>query len=140
KYQIKNSPGEYVTVATTRPETMLGDTALAVHPDDPRYAKYKGLSATLPLIGRELPFIEDSVVDPKFGTGVVKVTPAHDPADFEMGQRHNLPQISVIGEDARITAEGGPYQGQDRWEARKNIIADLDARGRLEKIESLQHS
>jgi valyl-tRNA synthetase len=140
KYPLKDRPGEFVIVATTRPETMLGDTAVAVHPDDKRYTKYKGASAVLPLVGRDLPFIQDSVVDPKFGTGVVKVTPAHDPADFDMGARHNLPQISVIGEDARITAEGGKYQGQDRLEARKNILADLDAQGLLEKTESLLHS
>src|SRR5262249_28956836 len=129
KYPIKGSPGEYVTVATTRPETMLGDTAVAVHPDDKRYIKYAGASAVLPLLNRELPFVRDAVVDPKSGTGVVKVTPAHDPADFEMGARHNLAQISVIGEDATITAEGGPYQGQDRMEARKNILRDLEAQG-----------
>jgi valyl-tRNA synthetase len=140
KYPLKDRPDEFVVVATTRPETMLGDTALAVHPDDPRYFRYSGKSAILPLIGRELPFIQDSVVDPKFGTGVVKVTPAHDPADFDMGVRHNLPQISVIGEDARITAAGGKYAGQDRMEARKNVLADLEAQGLVEKTESLLHS
>src|SRR5215471_17975242 len=140
KYPLKDRPGEFVTVATTRPETMLGDTAVAVHPDDARYFKFSGKAAILPLVGRELPFIQDSVVDPKFGTGIVKVTPAHDPADFDMGLRHNLPQISVIGEDARITAEGGKYAGQDRMEARRNILADLDAQGLLEKTESLLHS
>ncbi len=140
KYRLKGRPGEYVTVATTRPETMLGDSALAVHPEDGRYAKYAGSAAVLPLIGRELPFIQDPVVDPKFGTGVVKVTPAHDPADFEMGVRHNLAQISVIGEDARITAEGGPYKGQDRMAARKNVLADLEAQGLVEKTETLLHS
>jgi valyl-tRNA synthetase len=140
KYPLKDRPGEFITVATTRPETMLGDTAVAIHPDDKRYAQYHGKSAVLPLVGRELPFIQDSVVDPKFGTGVVKVTPAHDPADFDMGMRHNLAQITVIGEDARITAAGGKYQGQDRMEARKNILADLEAQGLLEKTESLLHS
>src|SRR5215472_13566050 len=140
KYPLKDRPGEFITVATTRPETMLGDTALAVHPDDARYFKFSGKAAILPLVGRELPFIQDSVVDPKFGTGIVKVTPAHDPADFDMGARHNLPQVSVIGEDARITVAGGKYQGQDRLEARKNILADLDAQGLLEKTESLLHS
>jgi len=140
KYPLKGRPGEFVTVATTRPETMLGDTALAINPDDMRYRKYVGTSAILPLAGRELPFVQDSAVDPKFGTGVVKVTPAHDPADFDMSVRHNLQQISVIGEDARITAEGGAYQGQDRMEARKNILSDLEAQGLLEKTESLLHS
>src|SRR6185503_14867924 len=143
RYPLKAKPGReagFVEVATTRPETMLGDTAVAVHPDDKRYWQYAGAAAVLPLVGRELPFIQDAAVDPKFGTGVVKVTPAHDPADFEMGVRHDLPQISVIGEDARITAEGGPYQGQDRMEARKSVLADLEARGLLEKTESLLHS
>ena len=98
---------------------MLGDTAVAVNPNDQRYSKYKGKFVVLPLMNREIPFIEDPVVDPAFGTGVVKVTPAHDPADFDMGQRHNLDQISVIGEDAKITAEGGAYAGLDRTEARK---------------------
>ncbi len=140
KYPLKDVPGTFITVATTRPETMLGDTAVAVHPDDERYLKYRGKAAILPLVGRELPFIQDSVVDPKFGTGIVKVTPAHDPADFDMGVRHNLQQISVIGEDARITAAGGKYQGQDRMEARRNVLADLEAQGFLEKTESLLHS
>ena len=140
KYPLKDRPGEFVTVATTRPETMLGDTALAVNPEDKRHQQFAGKSAILPLVGRELPFIQDSVVDLKFGTGVVKVTPAHDPADFELGTRHNLAQISVIGEDARITSAGGKYQGQDRMEARRNILADLDALGLLEKTESLLHN
>jgi len=140
KYPLKDRPGEFVTVATTRPETMLGDSGLAVHPEDQRYQGHAGRFAILPLVGRELLFVQDSVVDPKFGTGVVKVTPAHDPADFEMGARHNLAQISVIGEDARITDAGGVYRGQDRMEARKNILADLDKQGLLEKTESLMHS
>jgi len=140
RYPLKARPGEFVTVATTRPETMLGDTALAVHPEDQRYKQYAGTAAILPLVGRELPFIQDVAVDPKFGTGVVKVTPAHDPADFEMGVRHNLQHVSVIGEDARITAEGGVYRGQDRMEARKKILADLQSQNLLVKTESLQHS
>src|SRR5204862_3236468 len=101
---------------------MLGDTAVAVNPKDDRYTKYRGQSVILPLTNREIPFIEDDVVELEFGTGVVKVTPAHDPADFDMGQRHDLPQISVIDEDAKITAEGGKYQGLDRSEARKRIL------------------
>jgi len=140
KYPIKNKAGRFVTVATTRPETMLGDTAVAVHPDDKRYRDIAGETIVLPLMNREMPVIQDSVVDPKFGTGAVKVTPAHDPADFEMGVRHQLQQISVIGEDARITGEGGAYAGQDRMEARKNVLADLEAQGLLEKTESLLHS
>jgi valyl-tRNA synthetase len=140
KYPIKNKPGRFVTVATTRPETMLGDTAVAVHPDDARYRDLAGETIILPLMRREIPVVQDSVVDPKFGTGVVKVTPAHDPADFDMGVRHQLQQISVIGEDARITSEGGAYAGQDRMEARKNVLADLEAQGLLDKTESLLHS
>src|SRR6185503_16399472 len=131
RYPLKGSSGEYIEVATTRPETMLGDTAVAVNPKDQRYTKYKGKLVVLPLMNREIPFIEDSVVDPAFGTGVVKVTPAHDPADFDMGQRHNLAQISVIGEDAKITVEGGAYAGLDRTEARNRILEDLDAQGLL---------
>src|SRR5215831_1898651 len=140
KYPLKQNPGTFVEVATTRPETMLGDTGLAVNPKDQRYAKYRGQSAILPLMNREIPFIEDAVVDPAFGTGVVKVTPAHDTADFDMGQRHGLPQISVIDEDAKITADGGPYQGLDRFEARKRILADLETQGLLARTEPLKNN
>jgi len=140
RYPLKNKPGEFVEVATTRPETMLGDTAIAVNPDDSRYQGFEGLLAVLPLVGREIPFIEDDAVDPKFGTGAVKVTPAHDLADFEMGLRHNLPLISVIGEDAKITDEGGAYRGLDRFAARKKIVEDLDAQGLLVKVESLTNN
>ena len=140
KYPLKDKPGEFVEVATTRPETMLGDTAIAVNPEDKRYKGFSGRSAILPLVDREIPFIEDNAVDPKFGTGAVKVTPAHDLADFEMGQRHNLAQITVIGEDAKITAEGGLYQGMDRFAARKKIVEDLDAQGLLVKVESLTNN
>jgi len=140
KYPLKDRPGEFVEVATTRPETMLGDTAIAVNPEDKRYHGFAGKLAVLPLVGREIPFIEDTAVDPKFGTGAVKVTPAHDLADFEMGQRHSLAQITVIGEDAKITAEGGAYQGMDRFAARKKIVEDLDALGLLVKVESLTNN
>ena len=140
KYPLKGKPGEFVEVATTRPETMLGDTAIAVNPEDKRYKGFIGKTAVLPLVGREIPFIEDTAVDPKFGTGAVKVTPAHDLADFEMGQRHNLAQITVIGEDAKITSEGGAYQGLDRFAARKKIVEDLDAQGLLVKVESLTNN
>jgi valyl-tRNA synthetase len=140
RYPLKGSSSELIEVATTRPETMLGDTAVAVNPKDKRYSKYRGKFAVLPLMNRDLPFIEDSLVDPDFGTGVVKVTPAHDPADFEMGQRHNLAQISVIGEDARITAEGGPYAGLDRIEARQRILKDLEAQGLLSRTEPMVHN
>ncbi len=140
KYPIKGTAEGFVEVATTRPETMLGDTAVAVNPKDERYKKYQGQSVILPLMGREIPFIEDALVDLEFGTGVVKVTPAHDPADFEMGQRHGLEQISIIDEDAKITAAGGPYQGVDRAEARKRVLEDLDAQGLLVRTESLKNN
>jgi valyl-tRNA synthetase len=140
KYPLKGRPDAFVEVATTRPETMLGDTAVAVNPKDDRYKKYKGEAVVLPLMNREIPFIEDDLVDPAFGTGVVKVTPAHDPADFEMGLRHNLPQIGVIDGDARITAEGGSYQGLDRTEARKRVLEDLEGQGLLVRTESLKNN
>ena len=140
RYPLKGRENAFVEVATTRPETMLGDTAVAVNPKDSRYTKYKGQTVILPLMNRDIPLIEDAVVDPEFGTGVVKVTPAHDPADFEIGQRHNLAQISVIGEDAKITSDGGPYQGLDRYEARKRVLEDLDRQGLLVRTESLQHN
>jgi valyl-tRNA synthetase len=140
RYPLKGRANAFVEVATTRPETMLGDTAVAVNPKDDRYKKYKGQTVILPLMNREIPLIEDAVVDLEFGTGVVKVTPAHDPADFEMGQRHNLAQISVIGEDAKITSDGGLYQGLDRTEARKRILEDLDKQGLLTRTESLKHN
>jgi len=139
KYPLQGRENAYIEVATTRPETMLDDTAVAVNPKDDRYKKYRGEAVILPLMNREIPFIEDDLVDPAFGTGVVKVTPAHDPADFEMGQRHNLSQFSVIGEDAKITADGGPYQGLDRTEARKRILADLEAQGLLTRTQHFAH-
>ena len=126
---------ETLTVATTRPETMLGDTALMVHPEDPRYQHWIGKIALLPLMNREIPIIADTMVDPKFGTGVVKVTPAHDPNDFEAGKRHNLPSIKVIGEDARMTAAAGIYAGLDRFDARKRIVAALEETGDLSNTE-----
>jgi len=143
RYPLKGQHGQhnaFVEVATTRPETMLGDTAVAVNPKDKRYTDYKGQTVILPLMNREIPIIEDELVDPAFGTGAVKVTPAHDPADFEMGQRHDLPQISVIGEDARITVEGGPYKGLDRSEARQRVLEDLEAQGFLVRTEPLTHN
>ncbi len=115
RYRIEGSREEFVEIATTRPETMLGDTAIAVHPEDERYAHLKDRSAQLPLVGRKLPFIPDDVVDREFGTGAVKVTPAHDPADFDMGERHGLERISVIDEDGKITEAGGVYAGLDRF-------------------------
>jgi valyl-tRNA synthetase len=126
---------EYISVATTRPETILGDTAVAVNPKDARYEKLIGRLAILPVIGREIPIVADEAVDASFGTGAVKVTPAHDPTDFEIGQRHNLPQVQVIGFDAKMTAEAGPYAGQDRYEARKNLIEELKRLDLIVKIE-----
>ena len=131
---------DVVVVATTRPETMLGDTAVAVHPDDARYKHLVGKMVALPLVNREIPIIADDFVDPKFGTGVVKVTPAHDPNDFAAGNRHNLPRIQVIGFDAKMTAEAGPYAGLDRFEARKRVVADLEKLGLIDKIEPHTHS
>ena len=126
---------EFVVVATTRPETMLGDTAIAVHPTDDRYKHLWGKTVTLPLVGRELRVIQDDIADPEFGTGVVKVTPAHDPNDFAAGKRHNLEFLTVIGPDARMNENAGPYAGLDRYEARKRIVADLESQGLIEKIE-----
>ncbi|HLX57481.1 MAG TPA: valine--tRNA ligase [Ktedonobacteraceae bacterium] len=126
---------EYISVATTRPETILGDTAIAVNPNDARYSELVGRIAILPVIGREIPIIADEVVDASFGTGAVKVTPAHDPTDFEIGVRHNLPRVQVIGFDAKMTQEAGPYAGQDRFEARKNLVEELQQLGLIVKIE-----
>jgi len=134
RYQIVGSD-QSLDLATTRPETMLGDTAVAVHPDDTRYQHLVGKTVRLPLVGREIPVVADSMVDPKFGTGVVKITPAHDPNDFEAGKRHHLPLIRVIGPDARMTPEAGPYADLDRFEARKRIVAALIDSGELIKTE-----
>ena len=140
RYRIEGSREEFVEIATTRPETMLGDTAIAVHPEDERYAHLKDRSAQLPLVGRKLPFIPDDVVDREFGTGVVKVTPAHDPADFDMGERHGLERISVIDEDGNITEAGGVYAGLDRFEARGRLLSDLEAQKFLTRVESHVHN
>jgi valyl-tRNA synthetase len=134
RYPVKDS-GRFLVVATTRPETMLGDTAVAVNPRDERYRDLHGRTVMLPLMNREIPIILDDLADPEFGTGVVKVTPAHDPNDLEAGKRHNLPHIKVIDENARMTAEAGPYAGLDRFEARKRVVADLEKLGLMEKIE-----
>ncbi len=131
----RTSDGHYVVVATTRPETMLGDTAVAVNPKDERYKPYRGKKVLLPLMGREIPVIADEAVMSAFGTGAVKVTPAHDPTDFEIGERHKLPHEVVIGFDGKMTHRAGPYAGLDRLEARKRIVADLEAQGLLEKTE-----
>ena len=139
RYPLKPLPGEeqteYISVATTRPETILGDTAVTVNPRDTRYTDMVGRIAILPVIGREIPIIADEAVDANFGTGAVKVTPAHDPTDFEIGMRHNLPRVQVIGFDAKMTEEAGPYAGQDRFEARKNLVEELQQLGLIVKIE-----
>ena len=134
RYPVNDSD-ESLVVATTRPETMLGDTAAAVHPDDKRYKHLHGATVQLPLMNRAIPVIPDEVADPEFGTGCVKVTPAHDPNDFEAGNRHNLPKIKVIDELGRMTAAAGPYAGLDRFEARKRVVADLDEQGLIVRIE-----
>ncbi len=139
KYPIKDSDG-YLTIATTRPETLLGDTAVAVHPDDERYTDLVGKMLILPLVGREIPIIADEYVDKDFGTGAVKITPAHDPNDFEVGLRHNLEQIKVLNDDATINAYGGKYEGMDRYEARKQMVADLEEQGFLIKVEPHTHN
>ncbi len=139
RYPIKDSK-KYLVVATTRPETMLGDTAVMVHPDDKRYKKYIGKTVVLPLMNREIPVIADLHVDPKFGTGVVKVTPAHDPNDFLVGERHHLPQINIMNEDATLNENAGEFAGLDRFAARKKVVAALEQLNLLEKIESHPHS
>ncbi|MFL6193822.1 MAG: valine--tRNA ligase [Thermoanaerobaculia bacterium] len=139
-YPVEGSD-ERIVVATTRPETMLGDTAVALHPEDERYTHLHGKAAVLPLVGRRLPFVADEAVDREFGTGLVKITPFHDPNDFEMGKRHGLPGISVIGPDGRMTAEAGPdFAGLDRFEARAKIVERLEAEGYLVKIEPHVHN
>lgn len=138
---LKTPQGTFVVVATTRPETMLGDTAVAFNPEDERYAELIGQTATLPLVGRQIHFIQDAVVEKEFGTGLVKVTPAHDPNDFAMGKRHNLEFIQVISKEAKITdAAPEKYRGMDRFEARKAVVKDLEEAGLLLKIEDYTHN
>ena len=140
RYPVKGEEGRYLVVATTRPETMLGDTAVAVHPEDPRYADLVGKTAILPLMDREIPIIADAMVDREFGTGAVKVTPAHDINDFETGLRHSLEQISILDKDARTNEFAGKYEGMDRYDARKRVVDDLTGLGLLEKVEEHQHA
>jgi len=135
KYMLAGSEDEYIPVATTRPETILGDTAVAVHPEDERYQKYIGRKVVVPILGRAIPVIADDYVDREFGTGALKITPGHDPHDYEIGARHNLQVISVLNQEARVNEHGGPYQGQDRFEARKNLWADMRAAGLVIKEE-----
>ena len=139
RYPVKGE-GISLVVATTRPETMLGDTAVAVHPDDSRYRHLIGKTVILPLTGREIPIIADEYVEMDFGTGVVKITPAHDPNDFDVGARHSLPLISVMNEDASINENGGKYAGMDRYDARKAVVEDLQAQGLLDKTEAHVHN
>ncbi len=139
RYPFKNGQG-YLVVATTRPETLLGDTAVAVNPKDPRYAELADDTVLLPLLGREIPVIKDPYVDTEFGTGALKITPAHDPNDFLIGQKHGLPAIRVMDDDGRINQEGGPYAGLDRFEAREKMLADLQEQGLLEGQEDYDHN
>ena len=139
RYPLTDGSG-YLEVATTRPETMLGDTGVAVNPNDERYKDYIGKTVTLPIVGREIPIIGDEFVDMDFGTGCVKVTPAHDPNDFEMGKRHNLPMINIMNKDGSLNENAGEFQGQDRFVARKNVVKKLDELGNLVKIEDYRHS
>ena len=137
KYPFEDGSG-HVTIATTRPETMLADVAVAVHPSDKRYKGLVGKSLILPLLSRRIPLLEDIYPDPEFGSGAVKITPAHDANDYEVGVRHNLPMPVLLDERGRVTEEGGPYAGLDRNEARKRIVADLEAQGLLEKVEDYE--
>ncbi|MBE9008285.1 valine--tRNA ligase [Fortiea sp. LEGE XX443] len=139
RYPLTDGSG-FVEVATTRPETMLGDTGVAVNPNDERYQHLIGKTLTLPIMQREIPIIGDELVDPTFGTGCVKVTPAHDPNDFEMGKRHNLPFINILNKDGTLNANAGEFQGQDRFVARKNVVARLEADGVLVKVEDYKHT
>ncbi len=145
KYPVMNEDGtpsdtEFLTFATTRPETMLGDTAVAIHPEDERYQHLIGKSVMLPIVSRVIPVVTDTYVDREFGTGVVKITPAHDPNDFEVGKRHNLPVINVMNDDATINENGGAYAGMDRYEARRAIVEELEKQGLLVKIEDYSHN
>ncbi len=139
RYPLSDGSG-YIEVATTRPETMLGDTGVAVNPEDPRYKSFIGKTLKLPLVGREIPIVADESVDRSFGTGCVKVTPAHDLNDFEMGKRHNLPFINIMNKDGTLNENAGEFLGQDRFIARKNVVAKLEAEGFLVKIEPYKHS
>ncbi|MFZ3071449.1 MAG: valine--tRNA ligase, partial [Anaerolineaceae bacterium] len=135
KYLLADGSGEYIPVATTRPETILGDTAVAVHPDDERYQKYVGKQVIVPILGRTIPVVADTYVEREFGTGALKITPGHDPHDYEIGQRHNLALINILNPDASLNENAGPYQGLDRFVARKKIWEDMRAGGLVIKEE-----
>ncbi len=140
QYPVVGSRDEFITIATTRPETILGDTAVAVNPKDKRYKKIVGKKVILPILDREIPIVADEAVDPEFGTGAVKITPAHDPVDFEVAQRHQLPLVHILNSDATLNKEAGPYGGLDRFACRKAILADLEREGLLVKVEPYSHS
>ncbi|MGH6618185.1 MAG: valine--tRNA ligase, partial [Alphaproteobacteria bacterium] len=141
KYPVEGQPGRFLTVATTRPETMLGDTAVAVNPEDERYRDLVGKHCILPLVGRRIPIVADPYADPEQGSGAVKITPAHDFNDFEVGKRHNLPMISILDVSGRLNDEvPEAYRGLDRFEARKRVVADIEAAGLLEKIDDHLHA
>ncbi len=145
KYPLVDQNGqpsktEFLEFATTRPETMLGDTAVAVNPNDERYTYLKGRQVWLPIVNKAIPVVEDEYVDMEFGTGVVKITPAHDPNDFEVGKRHNLPEVNIMNDDATINENGGKYAGLDRYEARKQIVEELEKEGLLVRIEDYSHN
>ena len=140
RYPLEDSPESFITVATTRPETMLGDTGVAVHPEDERYTNIIGKNAVLPIMGRPIPVVADEAIEQEFGTGALKVTPAHDPIDFEIGERHGLGVFNVIGLDGNLTAAGGKYEGVGRAEAREKVVEELDRLGFLEKVENHRHS
>jgi valyl-tRNA synthetase len=140
RYPVVESPGESITIATTRPETILADTAVAVNPQDSRYQRFIGQHVRVPVVDREVPIVGDAAVEMEFGTGALKITPGHDPVDYEVGQRHNLPIVVVIGLDGKMNAEAGAYAGLDPAEARDRFVEDLRARGLLEKVEPYRHS
>ena len=139
-YPIAGEAGKYIEIATTRPETMLGDTAVAVNPKDKRYKKLIGKKVILPIVNKEIPVIEDDYVDMEFGTGIVKITPAHDPNDFEVGKRHDLPEINILNDDGTINENGGEYEGLDRLEARERIVERLQKEGLLKEVEDIEHN
>jgi len=139
-YPLADDPTSHITVATTRPETMLGDTGVAVHPDDPRYRDFLGKQVVLPIMGRAIPIVGDEAIALDFGTGALKVTPGHDPVDLEIGQRHGLEIVTVIGLDGNMTDAAGKYAGKERFEVRKEVVAELETLGLLEKVEDYRHS
>src|SRR5690606_14683804 len=139
RYPIEGTD-QFIEVATTRPETMLGDTGVAVHPNDERYAGLIGKTVRLPLMNRLIPIVADEAIDPEFGSGAVKVTPGHDPVDFEIGRRHNLPAINILNKDGTLNENAGEFVGQTTQEARRNVVARLQEEGYLVRVEEHVHS